>query len=68
MIKGIANQKTKKIKTDNENIENHESLDKNEIEDLVHREKMKFIKLFHKSFYEVHENRIKKEEVNTDNG
>ena len=61
-------EETKKIKTDNENIENHQSLDKNEIEELVHRETIKFMKLFHKSFQEVHENRIKKGEVSTDNG
>ena len=29
---------------------------------------MKFIKLFHKSSYEFHENRIKKEEVSADVG
>ena len=55
-------EEAKKIKTDNENIENHESLDKNETEELVHREAMKFIELFHRSFYEFHENRIKKED------
>ena len=33
----------KQIKTDNGNIEIHESLDKNEIEELVHREAMKFL-------------------------
>ena len=72
MSKRIANEKmaekAKKIKTDNENIENHVSLDKNEIEELVHREAIKFIKLFHKSFYEFHKSRIKKEEVRADGG
>ena len=64
MSKRIANEKmtedAKKIKTGNEKIENHESLDKNEIKELVHREKIKFIDLFHKSFFEFHENRIKR--------
>ena len=57
-----------KIKTNNENIENQKSLDKNEIDELIHREAMKFIKLFHKSFYEIHENRIKKEKVSAGAG
>ena len=39
MGKGIANEKmaekAKKIKTDDENIENHTSLNKNELEELV---------------------------------
>ena len=30
--------------------------DKNEIEELVHRKAIKIIELFHKSFYEFHEN------------
>ena len=72
MSERIANEKmaeeVKKIKAVNENIENHESLDKNEIEELVYGDAMKFIELFHKSFYEFHENRIKKEEVNDDAG
>ena len=62
MSKRIPNKKmaeeVKKIKT--HNVENHESLDKNEIEELVHRKAKKFTKLFHKSFYEFHENRIKR--------
>ena len=66
MSKRIANEKlaeeVKKIKTDNENIENHESLDQNEIEELLHREAMEFIKLFYKSFHKFHENRMIKEE------
>lgn len=57
-----------KIKTDKENIEILDSLDKSEIEELVHSEAIKFIKLFHKSFYEFHENRIKKKEVSGDAG
>ena len=72
MSKRIANEKmaeeAKKIKTNDENIENSKSLDKNEIEELVHRKAMKFITLFHKSFYEFHENRIKKGEVSVDAG
>ena len=52
-----------KIKTNNENIDNYKSLDKNEIEKLVDSEATKFIDLFHKSFYE---NRIKKEEASAD--
>lgn len=55
-----------KIKTDKENIEILDSLDKSEIEELVRSEAIKFIKLFHKSFYEFHENRIKKKEVSAD--
>ena len=53
MGKGIANEKmaekAKKIKTDNENIENHKSLNKNELEELVHREVITFTELFHLS-------------------
>ena len=56
-------EEAKKLKTGNENIENSKSLDKNKIEELVHREIIKFISLFHKSFYRFYENRIKKEEV-----
>ena len=41
-------EETKEIKTDNENIEIHNSLDKNKIEELVHKEAMTFIELFHK--------------------
>ena len=72
MSKRIANEKmaeeaTKK-KTDKENIETQDCLDKSEIEELVHREAMKFIELFHKFFYEFHENRIKKKEVSADAG
>ena len=47
-------------------MENSKSLDKKEIEELADREAMKFINLFHKSFCEFHENRIKKEEARTD--
>ena len=72
MSKRIATEKmtaeTTKIKTDKENIEILDSLDKSEIEELVHREAMKFIKLFYKSFYEIHENRIKKKEVSANAG
>ena len=72
MSKKKANEKmteeTTKIKTDKENIEILDSLDKSEIEELVHSEAIKFIKLFHKSFYEFHENRIKKKEVSGDAG
>ena len=56
-------EEAKKLKTGNENIENSKSLDKNKIEELVHRETIKFINLFHKSFYRFYENRIKKEKV-----
>ena len=56
-------EEAKKLKTGNENIENSKSLDKNKIEELVHRETIKFINLFHKSFYQFYENRTKKEEV-----
>ena len=70
MSKRIANEKVaeeaKKMKRDNENIENHKSLDKNEIEELEHRKAIKFIELFHKSFYGFQENRIKKKEVSAD--
>ena len=70
MSKRIANEKVaeeaKKMKRDNENIENHKSLDKNEIEELEHRKAIKFIELFHKSFYWFQENRIKKKEVSAD--
>ena len=72
MSKRTANEKmveeVKKIKTDNGNIENHKSLDKYEIKELVHRGAIKFIKLLHKSFYEFYENRVKKEEVSADAG
>ena len=70
MSKRIANEKVaeeaKKMKRNNENIENHKSLDKNEIEELEHRKAIKFIELFHKSFYGFQENRIKKKEVSAD--
>ena len=59
-------EEAKKMKIDNENIGNSKSLDKNEIEKLIDRDEIKFIKLFHKSFYEFHENRIKKEEISAD--
>ena len=72
MSKRTANEKmveeVKKIKTDNRNIENHKSVDQNEIEELVHRRAIKFIKLLHKSFYEFYENRVKKEEISADAG
>ena len=61
-------EEANKIKTDNENIQNHVSFDKNEIEELVHREAIKFIKQFHKSFHEFHENRIKKKGASADAG
>ena len=70
MGKRISEEKmadeVKKIKTNNENIDNYKSLDKNEIEKLVDSEATKFIDLFHKSFYEFHENRMKKEEASAD--
>ena len=59
-------EEAKKMKIDNENIGNSKSLDKNEIEKLIDRDEIKFIKLFHKSFYEFQENRIKKEEISAD--
>ena len=59
-------EEAKKMKIDNENIGNSKSLDKNEIEKLIDRDEIKFIKLFPKSFYEFHENRIKKEEISAD--
>ena len=72
MSKRIATEKmteeTTKIKTDKENIEILDSLDKSEIEELVHREAMKFTKNFYKSFYEFYENRIKKKEVSAKAG
>ena len=52
-----------KRKINNENIENSKSLNKNEIEELVDREAIKFTSLFYSSFYKFHENRIKKEEA-----
>ena len=55
-----------KTKIDNENIENSKYFDKNEIEELVDRKATKFINLLLKSFYEFHENGIKKEEVSAD--
>ena len=33
----MAGEEARKIKTDNENIENPKSLDKNEMEELVHK-------------------------------
>ena len=45
-------EEAKKLKTDNENIENSKSLNENEIEKAVDREAKKLINLFHKSFYE----------------
>ena len=75
MSKRIANakmaDKAKKVKTDNENIKNCKAFNKNEIEELVDREAIIFIKLFHKSFYEKdfyqkYQNRIKKEEPSAD--
>ena len=72
MSKRIANKKmaeeAKKMKRHHENIENQESLDKDEIEELLHRKAVKFIELFHKSFYKFQENRIKKEEVSANSG
>ena len=56
-------EEAKKLKTDKKNIESSKSLYENKIEKLVHRETRKFINLFHKSFYEFHENTIKKEEA-----
>ena len=71
MSKRIANEKmaeeAKKMKT-HENIENQESLDKDEIEELLHRKAVKFIELFHKSFNKFQENRMKKEEVSANSG
>ena len=67
MGKRISNEKmteeAKKLKTDNENIENSKSLNENEIEKAVDREAKKLINLFHKSFYEFNENRIKKKRL-----
>ena len=72
MSKIITNKPTaeeaNKIKTDNENIQNHESFDENETEELAHREAIKFIKQFHKSFHALHENRIKKKGASADAG
>ena len=56
-------EKAKKLKTDNKNIESSNSLYENEIEKLVDRGTIKFINLFHKFFYEFHENTIKEEEA-----
>ena len=56
-------EEAKKLKTDNKNIESSNSLYENEIEKLVDRGTIKFINLFHKFFYEFHENTIKKEEA-----
>ena len=56
-------EEAKKLKTDNENIENSKSLNENEIEKAVDREAKKFINLFHKSCYEFNENRIKKKRL-----
>ena len=72
MRQKIANEKlveeVKRIKSDDGDIENRDILIKNEIAKTAHREAMKFIKLFHKSVYGFHENRIKKEEVIADAG
>ena len=59
-------EEVEKIKIDNENIDNYKSLDKNEIEKLVDSEATQFINLFHKSLYEFHENKVKKEEASAD--
>ena len=59
-------EEVEKIKIDNENIDDYKSLDKNEIEKLVDSEATQFINLFHKSFYEFHENKVKKEEASAD--
>ena len=70
MSKRINNEKiaeeAKKLKTNNENIENSKPLDQNEIANIVDREAIKFINLFHKSFYEFHENRMKREGAGAD--
>ena len=72
MSQRIANEKVieegQRIKSDDENIENHDILIKNEIAETAHREAMEFIKLFHKSFYGLNENRTKKEDAIADAG
>ena len=59
-------EEAKKLKTSNENIENSKPLDQNEIANIVVRKAIKFINLFHKSFYEFHENRMKREGAGAD--
>ena len=59
-------EEANKTKIDNENIENSKYFDRNEIDELVDREATKFINLLLKTFYEFHENGIKKEEVSAD--
>ena len=59
-------EEANKTKIDSENIENSKYFDRNEIDELVDREATKFINLLLKTFYEFHENGIKKEEVSAD--